>query len=87
MNLDKLFSWVIGIVVLSASVGKLNILQAWIWKAQAQVIYESRTSSWGSPRFAWVTSKTPTAPAQKIFKADFNTLFSKSNLECRKFVK
>ena len=51
MSLDKLIGWVIGIVIAFASVGKLNVLQAWIWKAEAKVIYESRSSRWGSPRF------------------------------------
>lgn len=51
MNLDKLFAWVISLVILSASIGKINALQAWIWKSQAQSIYNSRTSTWGSPRF------------------------------------
>lgn len=51
MNLDKLFAWVIGVVVAFACAGKLDTLQAWIWRAQAKVIYESRTSTWGSPRF------------------------------------
>jgi hypothetical protein len=51
MNLDKLFSWIIGVVMIFAVTGKLNVLQAWIWRAQAKVICESRTSNWGSPRF------------------------------------
>lgn len=51
MNLDKLFSWIVGIVIASAAVGHLDDLQNWVWRAQAKVIYESRTSTWGSPRF------------------------------------
>ncbi len=50
MNLDKLFMWIIGIVMAFAATGQLDTLQAWIWKAQAKVIYESRSSNWGSPR-------------------------------------
>jgi len=51
MNLDKLFTWITGIVIAFAATGQLDLLQSWIWKAQAKVIYESRTSTWGSPRF------------------------------------
>jgi hypothetical protein len=51
MNLDKLFGWIVGVVLVFATSGRLDVLQAWIWRAQTRVIYESRTSSWGSPRF------------------------------------
>ena len=51
MNLDKLFSWIVGIVIASAAVGHLDDLQNLVWRAQAKVIYESRSSQWGSPRF------------------------------------
>jgi hypothetical protein len=51
MNLDKLFAWIIGVVIAFAATGQLDVLQTWVWRAQAKVIYESRTSTWGSPRF------------------------------------
>ena len=51
VNLDKLFARVAGIVMAFALAGHLNTLQFWIWKAQARVLYESRTTTWGSPRF------------------------------------
>ena len=51
MNLDSLFTWVVGIVVAVAFTGNLDRLQMAIWKAEAAVIRESRTSNWGSPRF------------------------------------
>jgi hypothetical protein len=51
MNLDKLFAWIVGIVLSFAVVGQLDVLQSWIWRAQAKVVYESRTSTWGSPKF------------------------------------
>ncbi len=51
MNLEKLFTWIIGVVIAYAATGNLDTLQAWVWRAQAKVIYESRTSTWGSPRF------------------------------------
>ena len=58
MNLEKLFIWITGIVIAFASVGKLDVLQNWIWRAQAQVIYESRSSNWGSPRFFLTNDKS-----------------------------
>ncbi len=51
MNLSKIAFWVLGIVICAAAIGQLSQLQQCIWKAQAKVIYESRTSTWGSPRF------------------------------------
>lgn len=51
MNLDKMFVWITAIVLAFAAAGRLNVLQNWIWQAQARVVYESRTSTWGSPRF------------------------------------
>ncbi len=51
MNLDKLFAWVLAVVIAFAATGRLDVLQNWVWRAQAKLIYESRTSTWGSPRF------------------------------------
>lgn len=51
MNLDKLMAWIVAVVLLYATTGSLDQLQKWVWKAQANVIYESRSSTWGSPRF------------------------------------
>lgn len=57
MNLDKIFSWIVGVVIAFAALGKIDVLQAWIWRAQAKVVYASRTSTWGSPRFFPATGK------------------------------
>ncbi len=63
MNLDKLFAWVVGVVLVCAASGRLDTLQNWIWRAQARVVYESRTSTWGSPRFFnKVVPRTPSSP-------------------------
>ena len=51
MNLDKLFVWITRVIIACAATGNLDTLQAWVWRAQAKVIYESRTSTWGSTRF------------------------------------
>lgn len=65
MNLDKLFSWIAGIVIAFTVMGKLDVLQSWIWRAQAQVVYQSRTSTWGSPRFFSPTPETPISTKNK----------------------
>ncbi len=49
MNFGGIFKWVIGIVLLFAAAGKRHVLQAWIWKSEAQILYESRPAAWGSP--------------------------------------
>lgn len=41
----------VGVVLTAAAAGKIDQLQMWIWKAQAKIVQESRTSNWGSPRF------------------------------------
>lgn len=51
MGLEKLVSLAVTIVLMAAATGNLDKLQMWVWKAQAKVIYESRSSNWGSPRF------------------------------------
>ena len=58
MNLDKFFYWIAGIVIACAAVGHLDDLQNWVWRTQAKVIYESRSSTWGSPKFFNTPSTT-----------------------------
>ena len=64
MNLDKLFAWIVGVVIAFAATGHLDVLQAWIWRAQAKVIYESRSSAWGSPKFFNVASPKPSGASR-----------------------
>jgi len=51
MNLDKLITIAAGIVFALSVTMNLDKLQTLIWRAQAKLIYESRTETWGSPRF------------------------------------
>jgi hypothetical protein len=51
MNFDKIIPLIAGIVIATATVGKLDALTLWVYKAQAKLVYESRASAWGSPRF------------------------------------
>lgn len=49
MNLDKLFEWVVVIVMAFALTGNVDTLTRWVYRAQAKVVYESRASNWGTP--------------------------------------
>lgn len=51
MNLDKLTSFVISVVMAAAimGMGNLDRLQLWVLKSQSKLLYESRASAWGSP--------------------------------------
>jgi hypothetical protein len=59
MNFDSLFAWITAIVIAFAAAGKLDTLQRWVWTAQAKVVHDSRTSTWGSPRFFAQETKNP----------------------------
>lgn len=49
MNLDKLTSFAISVVLAAALAGNLDTLTRWVIVAQAKLLYESRTETWGSP--------------------------------------
>lgn len=51
MNFDKIIPLIAAVVIATAAAGKLDTLTLWIDKAQAKLVYESRASAWGSPRF------------------------------------
>ncbi|MNL36072.1 hypothetical protein D3C87_1581390 [compost metagenome] len=51
MNLGNLIFWSASVITALAGVHNIDSIQRTIWKAQARLIYESRTSNWGSPRF------------------------------------
>ncbi|GEM_PF-809574 len=51
MNLDKLIAIAAGVVLALSITMNLDKVQTLIWRAQAKLIYESRTETWGSPRF------------------------------------
>jgi len=37
------------IVIGAVAIGKLDALQRWVWKSQAQLLYQSRATNWGRP--------------------------------------
>lgn len=49
MNLDKLTTFAISVVLAAALMGSLDRLQIWILKSQTKLLYESRASAWGNP--------------------------------------
>lgn len=49
MNFDKLMPFILSVVLGATAIGKIDGLQKWVWKAQAHVLYESRSSNWGKP--------------------------------------
>lgn len=49
MSLERVMSWIFGVVFAFALAGKLDVLQRWIWVSEAKILYASRTSTWGSP--------------------------------------
>lgn len=51
MNLDKLITISAGVIIAFSVTMNLDKIQTLIWRAQARLIYESRTETWGSPRF------------------------------------
>ena len=75
MNFDNLITWVAGIVLAAALTGHIDDLQLWIWKAQAKVVHDSRTSTWGSPRFFGPTYSETSKPqaATHSTNQDFKT--------------
>lgn len=51
MNIQGLVTWLAGLVIAAACIGHLEDLQRWIWIAELRLTSDSKTSSWGSPRF------------------------------------
>lgn len=51
MNLSILIQWAIGIVLGLGAVSHIDEIHQELIRAQAKLIYESRTSTWGSPKF------------------------------------
>lgn len=51
MNFDKLTDFAITVVLAAALMGNLDSLTKWVYVQRAKLLYESRTSTWGSPKF------------------------------------
>lgn len=57
MNLSDLIKWCTGIVLGLAAVRNIDDIQRNVLKAQAILLYESRTETWGSPRFLQIPER------------------------------
>lgn len=51
MGIDKLANFAISVVLAAAVMGNVEQLTDWVHLATAKLLYESRTSTWGSPYF------------------------------------
>ena len=51
MSLGNLIQWCVGVIIAWSAVAHIDDIQRNILKAQAVLLYESRASNWGSPRF------------------------------------
>ncbi len=59
MGLDKLVTWIASLIIVLSTVYNLEVIHKKIIKVQAILLYESRTETWGSPRFLQIPeSKT-----------------------------
>jgi hypothetical protein len=68
MNFQNLVALIASIVIATAACGKLDSLQRWVWISQAKLLQQSRTSTWGSPRFFPEHSKVPAGRQNKASK-------------------
>lgn len=51
MSLTNLIFWSASVVTALTGIQKIDYIQRSILKAQARLVYESRTETWGSPSF------------------------------------
>lgn len=59
MNLSGLIFWSTTVVAGLAGAYNIEDIQKTVWRAQAKILYESRTETWGSPRFLRMPSEAP----------------------------
>lgn len=50
MNLTNLIFWSLSIITAITGVQNIDVIQRGILRAQAKLVYESRTANWGSPK-------------------------------------
>lgn len=51
MNFTKLIMWSLAAVSMWGAGRQVDVIHFAVLKAQAKLIYESRTKNWGSPKF------------------------------------
>lgn len=76
MNLGKLITISTAATIALSATMSLHEVQTWIWRAQAKLIYDSRSETWGSPRFFpdrhFVSEKANKGSAKPTHKAPCN---------------
>lgn len=50
MNFSNLIFWAVTVITGLLGAYKIGAIQRMVWRAQAKVIYESRTATWGTPK-------------------------------------
>lgn len=66
MNFTNLVSWSLWVIIGLLGVHQIDEIQLGILKARSKLIYESRSSSWGSPKFLEAPNdKSNKKPADK----------------------
>ena len=51
MNFDRITNFAITVGIMAAVAGNLDRLNHWVQLTTAKVLWESRASAWGTPRF------------------------------------
>lgn len=64
MGFDKIGQIAATIVVAAALAGNLDKFNHWVQVATAKIVWESRSSTWGSPKF-WPEEKIKTTTQSK----------------------
>ncbi|QDK44647.1 hypothetical protein DOM22_05465 [Bdellovibrio sp. ZAP7] len=68
MNLTNLILWSAGFITALAGVQNIDTIQRGILKAQARLVYESRTETWGSPKFLKISNSHSVSESKKVPK-------------------
>jgi hypothetical protein len=58
MNLSNLIFWSATFIIGLTGVYNIEGIQRAVWRAQARLLYESRTETWGSPQFLKMNEKS-----------------------------
>lgn len=66
MSLTNLITWCAGIIIGLVGAHHIDDIHRTILRAQARLIYESRTANWGAPKFLEVESSLKKVDPKKI---------------------
>lgn len=66
MNLTNLILWSAGFITALAGVQNIDTIQRGILNAQARLVYESRTETWGSPKFLKINNSHSVRESKRV---------------------